>query len=255
MSSKSKTGVFFGGGAGMFPYYFGVARYLQENYDLSDVVFGGVSAGSAAAIALCCELMTKGFMKATISKALKDIRKTNKTLAFMPHHAIFGKHTLIHLRKRIVRAIKESGNFEELNGRCYVRITEADGFKAKYISSWENIDDLAECILSSCWIPLIFGSPFKKFRNKDCLDGGATSFFSKRLPLPKGDIDWIYLDLTSFGRFNESNFILNMGVLTISANQDFAMQMYKMGYDDAKKDSSKPNKGAFKNLRKLANDK
>ena len=30
----------------MIAYYFGIAKYLQENYDLDNIIFGGVSGGA-----------------------------------------------------------------------------------------------------------------------------------------------------------------------------------------------------------------
>ena len=44
--------VVFTGCGGMIAYYFGIAKFLQENYNLDNIIFGGVSGGSIIALFL-----------------------------------------------------------------------------------------------------------------------------------------------------------------------------------------------------------
>ena len=78
-----RNGIYFHGGAGSFPYYLGIARYLQENYDLSDVSFAGCSAGCFPAIALAAKICDGTFYKRVLLPSVKDIQKTNKRNGLM----------------------------------------------------------------------------------------------------------------------------------------------------------------------------
>ena len=52
IEKKKIKQVVFTGCGGMIAYYFGIAKFLQENYDLNDIIFGGVSGGSIVALFL-----------------------------------------------------------------------------------------------------------------------------------------------------------------------------------------------------------
>ena len=71
------NGIFFYGAGGLYSYYLGIAMYLQENYDLKNVSFGGLSGGSIAAVALSAELMTKNSFDDFVRPCLKSIRDSN----------------------------------------------------------------------------------------------------------------------------------------------------------------------------------
>jgi len=60
--------------AGSFPYQMGVAKYLQENFNLDDIHFSGASGGSWAALLLAAGI--------DISYALNVLLNIGK-LAFM----------------------------------------------------------------------------------------------------------------------------------------------------------------------------
>jgi hypothetical protein len=51
----------FGGCGGMYNYFLGVASVLQEEYDLRDVIFSGVSAGCFPALVLALGMDVKEF--------------------------------------------------------------------------------------------------------------------------------------------------------------------------------------------------
>jgi hypothetical protein len=51
----------FGGCGGMYNYFLGVASVLQEEYDLTDVIFSGVSAGCFPAAILALGMDAKEF--------------------------------------------------------------------------------------------------------------------------------------------------------------------------------------------------
>ena len=237
------NGIYFHGGGGSFPYYLGIARYLQEHYDLTDVDFAGCSAGSIPAIALCAGLMKGDFYEKTLIPFLKDVRKANKKKDIMFPDAMLGYDWLNQLKIHVKEAIHKSGNFDEINKKCSLLITKVHkgDIKSEYITSWASIDDLMECVITSCWIPFLFGDIFKNFRKTECLDGGFQFFFSNFLPNPDKTHNWIHIGLTTFNRFEDTPFqaLSNFAILCFAANEKYVSNLMKLGYKDAKKKSYK----------------
>lgn len=245
-----RNGIYFHGGAGSFPYYLGIARYLQENYDLSDVSFAGCSAGCFPAIALAAKICDGTFYKRVLLPSVKDIQKTNKRNGLMFKDAMLGSDWINHLKKYVKIAVIESGNFDIINQKCSLLVTNVsvDKVESKFIRGWNSADDLIECCITSAWIPVIFGGIFKEFRKGDCVDGGIGNIFSNKMNNPDYNHNWLHIDLGTFGRFQNDIFttLHNFISLTFSANEDYVLNLMKQGYTDAKN-----NQGYFKNFTKL----
>ena len=59
---KNNVLITFSGGGQLSFYYQGICAYLKDNFDLNNVRFAGISAGSAAAAALASNLPTEALM-------------------------------------------------------------------------------------------------------------------------------------------------------------------------------------------------
>jgi hypothetical protein len=245
-----RNGIYFHGGAGSFPYYLGIARYLQENYDLSDVSFAGCSAGCFPAIALAAKICDGTFYKRVLLPSVKDIQKSNKRNGLMFKDAMLGSDWINHLKKYVKIAVIDSGNFDIINQKCSLLVTNVsvDKVESKFIRGWNSADDLIECCITSAWIPVIFGGIFKEFRKGDCVDGGIGNIFSNKMNNPDYNHNWLHIDLGTFGRFQNDIFttLHNFISLTFSANEDYVLNLMKQGYTDAKN-----NQRYFKNFTKL----
>ena len=160
------NGIYFHGGAGSFPYYIGIARYLQENYDLRNTSFAGCSAGCFPAIALSAKICDGIFYNKVLLPSIKDIQKTNIQNGLMFRDAMLGSDWIKHLKKHVKTAIVESGNFDNINKKCSLLVTHVDtnNVKPEFIRKWDSVDDLIDCCITSSWIPVIFGGFFKQFR-------------------------------------------------------------------------------------------
>lgn len=245
-----RNGIYFHGGAGAFPYYLGIARYLQENYDLNNVAFAGCSAGCFPAIALSAEICDGTFYKKVLLPSVKDIQNTNKMNGLMFKDAMIGSDWINHLKKHVKVAIEESGNFDKVNTKCSLLVTNVsfDNIQSKFIRSWNSVDDLIECCITSAWIPVIFGGIFKEFRKGDCIDGGIGNILSNKTHNPDYNHNWLHINLGTFGRFENDIFttLHNFISLTFSANEEYVLNLMKQGYIDAKQ-----NDKYFKNFSKL----
>ena len=112
----------------------------------------------------------------------------------------------------------------------------------------DSVDDLIDCCITSSWIPVIFGGFFKQFRKGDCVDGGFSNIFSNNSHNPDYNHNWLHIDLSTFGRFENDIFTTLHSFITLafSANENYVFNLMNQGYIDAKN-----NDIYFKNFKKL----
>lgn len=238
MEQSSKLGILFGGGAGFFSYYIGIAKFIFENYNLDDVIFAGVSAGSIAALSLSISDNKTGyFLDKVILEGSNTMRKSNSSQGFFFKDGVIGPEGIKVLKKNLTRAIQESKKFENVNKKCTIIATRLEGINpiTEYINHWDSINELVECISASCWVPLVFGDLSTKFRGMNYIDGGFPFLFQSGR-MENSNYDFINIDLHTFNRFQDNPLqsAMNLGALFFSANDAFTNHMIDLGYKDAK---------------------
>lgn len=233
-----KNGIFFGGGAGFFSYYLGISKYILENYDLKNVEFAGVSAGTIASICLCIE--DPNFIDKILNEGLNDMRNNNTHSGTMFKDGVIGPEGIQILKSNLIKVIQESNKFTVIKDKCTIIATRLDGINpiTEYIKDWNSINELVDCITASCWVPLVFGNISTKFRGSNYIDGGFPFLFNTDT-LKDDEHEWIEINLYSFKRFHENPIqsAVNLGALFFSANNDFASHLIDSGYEDAKNNS------------------
>lgn len=61
------------------------------------------------------------------------------------------------------------------NGRLFVSLTRTENMKNVIVSHWESRDELIQCLLCSCFLPVFSGFRFPVFRGEKFMDGGFTN--------------------------------------------------------------------------------
>lgn len=62
-----------------------------------------------------------------------------------------------------------------LSGRLFVSITHLRSYRNRIISEWPTREDLIECLLCSCYLPIFSGEGVPRFRGELYIDGGFTN--------------------------------------------------------------------------------
>ncbi|XP_071552050.1 1-acylglycerol-3-phosphate O-acyltransferase Pnpla3-like [Panulirus ornatus] len=65
------------------------------------------------------------------------------------------------------------------NDRLFVSLTKVSSAENVLVSSWESKEELIQCLLCSCFIPVFSGRKYPVFRGEKYIDGG----FSNNLPI------------------------------------------------------------------------
>lgn len=143
-------------------YMFGVCKYLKNNYDLSDYIFTGASAGSWNALMLCSKKDISEIESVIFDKGLLQNSKSIHELEMTMKNRLLQKYT--------------TEDFD-LN-RLFIGVTTLKGCASDttIFSGFENLEDAINCCIASSHIPLISGNLTTIYRNMLAFDGGFSSY-------------------------------------------------------------------------------
>lgn len=174
-----KRQIVFGGCAGMYHYFLGIAAVLQERFDLDDMIFAGVSGGCFPALCLALGLDVRNLHETWNREILKELNN-GYLKAFTRLNGIVTQISRKHLPGDAHIRAKD---------KLFISLTEFPSLKNHIVHHWKDRDDLIECILASCFIPIFdrrFWTYFDKIRY---VDGGL----SNNKPIPYPDLPYIYI--------------------------------------------------------------
>jgi len=212
----------FSGSGHHYPWQVGVALYLQENYDLSDCRFIGVSGGSFVAGMLAHDLSIKDFLATWV-----------KDFYFYYGMNILGCYLITPKVIKVTSAkYMSEDDYERANNRLLVAVSEFNHFwfHNELISEFTSHSDMIDTLCASSHIPFTnTASLFYPFRGQRCLDGGLTW-------------NWIKLDQNTlmispyrWNRLKNSTYLLN-GLFANTEKQYYTLVL--QGYQDAKRNDS-----------------
>lgn len=209
-------------------YTLGICHYLKDNYDLSEFLYSGASAGSWNALFLSFKGNNKDFLNNIFDIEIKK------------------KKTLKYIQKDIKRNIVKNYNqFDFDIDKLYVGVSYID--KCKFISKiyneFESLEDVLDCCVASSHIPFVTGGLTYNYKDKLTFDGG----FGKN-----GILNTTNTFLISPNIWN-SDIILNESELNIKKKKLPTLErlehLYYLGYEDSFKNREKIN-DFFYNLNK-----
>ena len=216
-NNAKKIHIHFGGCGGSYSYLFGLATYLQQNYDLSDVIFSGISAGNIMCV-LCILNIDIEKMHELINIPLLIKLQNYKLKAFC--------NFIPEIKQIMLKILNEDkNNYRKITNRLFINITHIPSFRNRIISEFYSNEDLVDCIMASCHIPFYNTSFFYNFRNKYYIDGYISSDDSfVNCYLGKNYIT-LKFNITTF-RELENNFLF------ISTCDKLSCKLFKYGYYD-----------------------
>lgn len=185
-------------------YLLGVITYIKENYDLTDYIYSGASAGSWNALFLCYNKSPHTFMTILKENNFDDLKKYCSIKEIQ------------HDLKKIVLNNFEDSDFDL--DKLFIGSTYFNKIKLKTIINFNflNLEDAINCCIGSSHIPLITGDILNKYNNKFVFDGGFSNYpYLNHIP-PSLTIHpkmwksqnkyYIVSDLINFFSLKKSNF-------------------------------------------------
>ena len=142
-------------------YVLGICKFIKENYDLSNYVFSGASAGAWNSL----YLSYNGYCDKFINSIMDIDIKNQKNLGVIQKNI---KETLLELLD------EEDFDFSKL----YIGTTIIKRFQFRPIiySEFKDLEDAINCCIASSHIPFITGGFRYRYRGLSTYDGGFASF-------------------------------------------------------------------------------
>lgn len=190
-------------------YVMGLCKYIKTNYDLSNYVFSGASAGSWNSLVLC----HKGSITDMENEILDSIPESSSTLRDLE----------MQLKSKILEKYKTE-DFEL--DRLFVGTTVFEKFKFKTVvySNFSSLEDAVDCCVASSHIPFITGGFKSKYKGLATFDGGFSEF-----PYLNNNISSIHLTPSIW----KSDLRTYENITTKIKTKNTIKTLLKMGYDDA----------------------
>lgn len=154
--------IIFNGCGWFFNYFLGIAKVLQDKFNLDDCIFIGFSGGCFPAIVLGAELNPE------------DAMFRSKETSFLLSQDPFGAFSMnsYEYLENVVKKEITMDSLEKMKNRTFISMTELPYFKNVTLSSWDSPEDLAKCACASCFIPILLSPKFYyEYRGKKMIDG------------------------------------------------------------------------------------
>lgn len=145
-------------------YMLGITSYIKKNYDLSNYIFSGASAGAWNALLMAY----KGDIDFFIDNVLEiknDLSKKNITL-----------YEVEEILKQKILNFTNNDDYDF--SKLYIGVSTFHNCKlvVNIFSNFENLEDALDCCIASSHIPLVTGKVLKKYNNIYVFDGGFCNY-------------------------------------------------------------------------------
>lgn len=156
LSNKNKLITISPGGIYGF-YQLGVCDYIKKNYDLSNWIFSGASAGAWNCLFMSYKHNDDRFLKTILNINTTNIRQAIE-LEYLLKDIILSKYTI--------------DDFELQQMYVGVFTFDNNEFKPEIYNDFVDLYDALDCCIASSHIPIVSGKFFNYYRDKISLDGG-----------------------------------------------------------------------------------
>jgi len=182
----------FGGSAGLYPVLlsasFPLMKMAQQVAEKTqcDIHFAGISGGCLAAVCLALGIESHAVVEKLFGAIALRMKPHNLSQDSLPMSSLYGQ-----MHTALTELIGIEG-YRKLNGRLHIGITVRDGWRARHkvISHFHSTHDAVECIVTSCHLFLLGVSIWRKFRGRNCCDGGWTASHVRLPGYRVVPIDW-----------------------------------------------------------------
>jgi len=159
LSNKKLITISPGGFKGF--YLLGVLAFIKENYDISDLIYSGASAGAWNSLFMCYKGSTLPFVYNLLDLNIKK----SKSILELEYY----------LKFNILKNYNE--NDFDLN-RLFIGVTTIQNLtpQTNIFSDFVTIEDAINCCVASSHIPFITGGLFNKYNNRFTFDGGFSKY-------------------------------------------------------------------------------
>ena len=203
----------FSGSGWAFIYYLGIAKYMQEKFNLENVKYYGVSGGCIPIIFLALDY------------------KIDSLFDKIKNFALFCNNGYINTSLYLYKFMNEICDLlpqdicSRIQGKVIFSATRLPWFMNELLEKFDDKNELFDALICSCYSPLFFPSTIGSYRNNYYLDGMISN------DQPKLDEDTIVIS-AFFNREikKKKNYLTSF---YYPGNIEEIEEMFRQGYIDA----------------------
>jgi len=204
-------------------YLMGILNYIKQNYDLTEYIFSGASAGSWNSLFMCLNKDSNEFVYKILNSDLTKSKSINE------------------LEYSIKYKILKYYNDDDFDlARLFIGVTTVQNWQTQtsIFSDFDNLEDAINCCIASSHIPLVTGGLSNRYHDMYTFDGGFSTYpylnFTKSVLHIHPSMWNINKPLNNSQIKNKIRNFLNFNdFIYINKNINF-IELYDNGYADAK---------------------
>ena len=217
---SNTLGVTFGPTGSLFMYSHGIAAYLEEHFDLNNIIFASNSGGCQPAFFLASGIGMENALHKWYLPMMNDIIEDKLKHPFLT--------TAFKRSKRYLGKLINQKIIDNLNGKLFMVITHLPFLLPIIVGEFSDFDDFFYVVQATQYIPFLFGWPCALYNKMFVCDG----WLSCKINRPIKNIKWLRLDPFKWNKFK---FIDGFGSFYNFHNINYNLELRKLGYQDAKK--------------------
>lgn len=177
-------GISFGPAAGFMAFHHGVAKYLQNTFELDGLSFAGVSAGSQPAVFLAAGIPMDLVWDQWFDPSIESITDSNKK------HSTLIPPDMFDIFKEFFKPLDDGTMVRRCNRYMYLSVTQLPSLRPLTLHCFTDFDDLFRSIEATQCIPFIFENMSVECNSTQCIDGGIGL---RGKPYEPYEGDWIHI--------------------------------------------------------------
>lgn len=203
-------------------YIFGTCTYIKENYDLTNFIFSGASAGAWNSLYM-------SFIGEPNKFVLDIIEETKRV------------KKIIDIERNIKKNILSKYNESDFNlEKLFLGVTTLNNFQiyTNIYSNFDGLEDALDCCIASSHIPFINGPIVNKYKNVYTFDGGFSKnpYLLTKSVLHITPSMWQEIESCNKKKDECQNLINNSFNNSIFYREKYDFwNLFEKGYNDAKK--------------------
>jgi len=185
-------------------YVMGVCSYIRENYNTSDCIFSGASAGAWNSLYMTFN---------------KDWRFLNEMLV---RNQLYANKNIFQLEEKMKTMILDDCDDDDFDlDRLYIGVTTVG--RTNIFCDFNGLEDALNCCIASSHIPFITGTAMHRYKNVVSFDGGFSEY-------PYLGVGKVALHITPTIWYNDHALRYNL-----FHKKSFDLEkLFEKGYDDSR---------------------
>ena len=143
-------------------YVLGLCKYIKENYNLSDCIFSGASAGAWNGLFMTYKGNDDEFVENLLNIDFYNAKSIQKIEYLLKDNILTNYSEADFDLHRLIIGVSVLDKFICLRKELYCE--------------FQQLEDVIDCCIASSHIPFLTGGLFRKYRNKYSFDGGFKKY-------------------------------------------------------------------------------